>query len=99
MSQPDKCDCQKLVIALLDRADALHRDEIEMLECGHAKTYSQVHALQAEVERLRKAGDDCEKALCRIVSDAFFLERMPATWAVGIDVAINRWLEAKEVQS
>ncbi len=57
MSQPDKCDCQKLVIALLDRADSLHREEIMFLEMGHASAYSKLHDLQSEVERLTKERD------------------------------------------
>ena len=63
MSEPHKCDCQKLVIALLDRADALHREEVVMMECGHADAYSKLMKLQAENERLRKAGDDMAWAL------------------------------------
>ena len=70
--QPDKCNCQKLVIALLDRADALHREEIEFLQLGHAAAYSKLHDLQAENERLRKAGDDvCEEYSFMLVQNIY----------------------------
>jgi aryl carrier-like protein len=34
-----------------------------MMECGHADAYSKLMKLQAENERLRKAGDDMAWAL------------------------------------
>jgi len=97
VSEPHKCDCQKLVIALLDRADALHREERMMLEYGNSATYSKLMKLQAENERLRKAGDAMEIAYCELLRDKLWC-RSPMLLSQVKDPVTEAWLAAKGVQ-
>ena len=85
MSEPCKCDCQKLVIALLDRADALHREEVAMIECGNAGAYSKLMKLQAENERLRKAGDAMSYALQTCKYSAEEIAHYSDAWQAALD--------------
>ena len=98
MNEPHKCDCQKLVIALLDRADALHREERMILECGYADAYSKLMKLQAENERMRKAGDAMEDAIRSFDSSKPCSHARMNLTAKEYE-AVQAWLAAKGVQS